>query len=73
MVSEGALVCDLRGRLPGRGAWLHPDRECLRKAERRRAFRRALRVPQDSGTLDVTSLADHLATVTHPDVGSSRA
>ncbi|WP_185066131.1 DUF448 domain-containing protein [Pseudonocardia eucalypti] len=40
----GVLVPDPRRRLPGRGAWLHPDPECLRRAERRGAFPRALRV-----------------------------
>ncbi|WP_084215772.1 YlxR family protein [Pseudonocardia spinosispora] len=40
----GSLVPDPRRRLPGRGAWLHPDPECLRRAERRGAFPRALRV-----------------------------
>ena len=41
---EGSLVPDPRGRLPGRGAHLHPDAECLALAERRRAFGRALRL-----------------------------
>lgn len=40
-----AVLVDPRGRLPGRGAWLHPDPECLAAARRRNAFRRALRVP----------------------------
>ncbi|WP_082899915.1 YlxR family protein [Rhodococcus phenolicus] len=39
------LVPDPERRLTGRGAWLHPDPECLSQAERRRAFGRALRVP----------------------------
>lgn len=30
-------------QLPGRGAYLHPQRECLEAAVRRRAFARALR------------------------------
>lgn len=38
------IVPDPRRRLPGRGAWIHPDAGCLRAAERRRAFGRALRV-----------------------------
>ncbi|WP_218146386.1 YlxR family protein [Geodermatophilus ruber] len=42
---SGALVPDPRRRLPGRGASLHPTPECLRAAERRRAFVRALRLP----------------------------
>ncbi|MCK2242585.1 YlxR family protein [Crossiella sp. S99.2] len=57
MVEDDSLVLDLRRRLPGRGAWLHPDPECLRLAERRRAFPRALRVP---GPLDAVEVRDHL-------------
>lgn len=41
---SGALVPDPRGRLPGRGAFLHLDLDCLDLAERRRAFPRALRL-----------------------------
>ncbi|MER7798070.1 YlxR family protein [Microbacterium sp. NPDC096154] len=43
------LVIDERKASPGRGAWLHPTRECAENALRRRAFGRALRV---SGPLD---------------------
>jgi uncharacterized protein len=50
---EGNLVPDLRGRLPGRGASLHPDPGCLALAEKRRAFPRALRV---AGPLDVSAV-----------------
>lgn len=53
----GVLVPDPGRRLPGRGAWLHSEPDCLRLAERRRAFPRALRVP---GTLDVEGLRTHL-------------
>ncbi|MEC3977481.1 YlxR family protein [Amycolatopsis sp. H20-H5] len=53
---EGHVVVDERRRLPGRGAWLHPEPGCLTKAERRRAFPRALRVP---GSLDVQGLREH--------------
>jgi predicted RNA-binding protein YlxR (DUF448 family) len=31
---EGELVVDLRGSLPGRGAWLHPSAPCVEKASR---------------------------------------
>ena len=48
-----ALVPDRRGRLPGRGAYLHPDLRCLDLAERRRAFPRALRL---TGPLDASAL-----------------
>ncbi len=54
---EGTVVPDLRRRLPGRGAWLHRDLECLRTAERRRAFPRALRA---EGTLDTAPVHAHL-------------
>ena len=52
-----AVVPDPRGRLPGRGASVHPVAECLVLAERRRAFPRALRVP---GPLDITPLRAYL-------------
>lgn len=29
---EGRLVVDYRARLPGRGAWVHPRRECVAEA-----------------------------------------
>ncbi|WP_082104233.1 YlxR family protein [Demequina soli] len=50
---DGRAVVDQSRRLPGRGAWLHPDPQCLAQALRRRALPRALRV-QD---LDVAGLA----------------
>ncbi len=54
---EGRLVPDPRGRMPGRGAHLHPDLSCLVLAERRRAFPRALRLP---GPLDAAVVREHL-------------
>ena len=54
------LVPDLRHRLPGRGAWLHPDPDCHERAARRRAFARALRLQRPA---DVTALTAYLATV----------
>ncbi|MGW0809384.1 YlxR family protein [Nonomuraea sp. NPDC002799] len=54
---EDHLVPDLRGRLPGRGASLHPSVSCLELAERRRAFPRAFRV---AGPLDVSHVRAHL-------------
>ena len=47
------LVVDLRHRLGGRGAWLHPTVECLALAEKRRAFGRALRL---DGQVDISAL-----------------
>jgi hypothetical protein len=44
--------------MPGRGAHLHPDPNCLVLAERRRAFTRALR---HAGGLDAAAVAAYLA------------
>ena len=54
----GALVPDPDRRLPGRGASLHPNTQCLDRAERTRALPRALRV---AGPLDLTSLREFVA------------
>ena len=50
---DGRVTLEQRGRMPGRGAWLHPDAACLDLAERRRAFVRALR-PQ--GPVELSAL-----------------
>lgn len=52
------LVPDERGRLPGRGAWLHPRLDCLEKAVQRRAFPRALRITQE---VDPTQVREWIA------------
>ncbi|MGH3824047.1 MAG: YlxR family protein [Pseudonocardiaceae bacterium] len=54
---DGILVPDPRRRHPGRGAWVHPNIGCLRLAERRRAFPRALR---SVGELDAAAVHDFL-------------
>ncbi|WP_369690510.1 YlxR family protein [Planomonospora sphaerica] len=54
---EGVIVPDLRRRLPGRGASLHPTPRCLELAERRRAFPRAFRVTE---TLDLSLVRGHV-------------
>ena len=38
---EGALSLDFRGKAPGRGAYLCPSPECLKKARRAKALERA--------------------------------
>lgn len=48
---DGHLVVDYRARLPGRGAWVHPRRECVEHAGRRGVLSRALRGPVDAGAL----------------------
>ena len=57
------LMVDPRHRLPGRGAYLHVDPACLAKAERRRAFSRALRV---AGVLDTSALTSYVAAQRSP-------
>ncbi len=55
--NDSILVVDERAILPGRGAWVHPTRECMDAAVRRRAFVRALRV---SGSLDTQTIEKRL-------------
>ncbi|WP_460436971.1 YlxR family protein [Angustibacter speluncae] len=54
---DGTLVPDPRTRLPGRGAWVHPDLGCLDQAVRRRAFARALRLQAPA---DLAAVREHL-------------
>jgi predicted RNA-binding protein YlxR (DUF448 family) len=54
-----AIAVDTAGNLPGRGAWLHPDQECLHVAIRRRAFVRALRITGSPDTSAVVEFFTH--------------
>jgi len=38
---EGAVSLDLKGKLPGRGAYVCPDPACLAKARKSRSLERA--------------------------------
>ncbi|WP_375460930.1 RNA-binding protein [uncultured Enterovirga sp.] len=40
---DGAVVVDLRAKLPGRGAWISPTTPALREAIRKRLFSRAFK------------------------------
>jgi predicted RNA-binding protein YlxR (DUF448 family) len=51
--ADGTIVVDRRGRMPGRGAHIHPDLGCVDLAERRKAFPRALRL---AGPVDLSPL-----------------
>ncbi|HEU4421324.1 MAG TPA: YlxR family protein [Pilimelia sp.] len=65
-VGSGAqhrLQPDPLRRLPGRGAHLHPDPDCLALAERRRAFGRALRI---TGVIDAGPLVEHVRAAAAP-------
>ncbi|GGC99135.1 hypothetical protein GCM10011512_27530 [Tersicoccus solisilvae] len=57
--SSPRLRVDVRRRLPGRGAWLHPEPQCLHRALSRRAFDRSFRAAVDA--TDVESwIAQHV-------------
>jgi len=49
------IQVDEKRRLPGRGAWLHPDQNCINHAIQRRAFNRALR---KSSPIDTAGLVE---------------
>ncbi len=46
---EGELSLDFKGKAPGRGAYLCPDSECLKKAIKSRSLERAFscQIPQE--------------------------
>lgn len=54
---DGAVVPDLRARLPGRGAWLTPTRAIVNEAIKRRAFQRAFKTKEAAPA----DLADRVA------------
>lgn len=70
------LVVDHAKTMPGRGAWLHQDTDCVSAAVRRKAFRSALRQPRLVvdlvdllGALDVE---DSTSSTTHDPRGSGQ-
>ncbi|MYR05885.1 DUF448 domain-containing protein [Gordonia sp. SID5947] len=58
-------VVDLAKTMPGRGAWLHPQRDCLSAAVRRKAFPSALRAP--GLTVEPDDLAEAIGGITEVD------
>jgi hypothetical protein len=74
---RAVLRPDPRGVLPGRGAHLHPDEQCLASAVRRKAFARALRLPAAPDAADLTTYVaqqdDHRAPPTPAPTDSSFA
>jgi uncharacterized protein len=64
------IVPDVTFRLPGRGAYLHPSLACLERAQRRKAFPRALRL---SAALPTGKVADYLTVSTAGDAGRKKA
>ena len=55
---EGDVSLDFKGKKPGRGAYVCPNEECLKKAVKSKALSRALEVnvPEDI----YTELAEHM-------------
>ena len=43
--ADGTVGIDRKGKMPGRGAYLCPNEECLKKAVKQRQLERALEVP----------------------------
>ncbi len=43
--AEGIVGIDRKGKAPGRGAYICPNPECLKKAVKQRQLERALEVP----------------------------
>ena len=43
--TDGMVSLDFGGKMNGRGAYVCPDPECLRKAQRAKALERSLEVP----------------------------
>jgi len=58
VVAGDEIVPDITARLPGRGAYLHRSLACLERAQRRKAFPRALRLP---AALPAGKVAEYLA------------
>ncbi|WP_394942318.1 YlxR family protein [Psychromicrobium sp. YIM B11713] len=48
----GLLEADLGRRMAGRGAWLHPDQDCLTLALKRHGFSRAFKSPVDTAPIE---------------------
>jgi predicted RNA-binding protein YlxR (DUF448 family) len=47
------VIADAMASLSGRGAWVHPTRDCIDTALKRKAFGRALKA---QGNLDVSQV-----------------
>ncbi len=50
--TDGTVSVDFSGKLNGRGAYICPDPECLRKAQRAKALERSLETPIPSEVYD---------------------
>jgi predicted RNA-binding protein YlxR (DUF448 family) len=50
--TDGSVQLDFSGKLNGRGAYICPDAECLRKARRSKALDRSLETPIPEAVYD---------------------
>ena len=55
---EGDVALDFKGKKPGRGAYVCPNEECLKKAVKSKALSRALEVPVPENIYE--ELAGHM-------------
>lgn len=55
---DGEVVVDASATLPGRGAWVHPTRDCIDTALQRKAFGRALRVESGLATRQILTMIE---------------
>ena len=55
---EGDVSLDFKGKKPGRGAYVCPNEECLKKAVKSKALSRALEVPVPESIYE--ELAGHM-------------
>ena len=62
VAKDGLVVADGEGTLPGRGAYVHPNRECVSLSLRRKAWSSGLK---SSGGLDVREVEDWEAFASH--------
>jgi predicted RNA-binding protein YlxR (DUF448 family) len=59
LAPDGAVVPDLRRKLPGRGAWVQASRDAVAEAVRRKAFARGFKAPAQAAA-DLPDLVDAL-------------
>ena len=50
--TEGSVMLDFSGKLNGRGAYVCPDPECLKKAQKSKALERCLETPSPQEDYD---------------------
>ena len=54
---QGEVSLDFKGKKPGRGAYVCPNRECLKRATKSKALSRALGVPIPEGIAEELTTA----------------